>query len=146
MADPAPLALLEGADSLWDDVVGGEPVPAPLPSEDDVDATLRALADFVDLKSRWLSGHSSGVAELAATTAGGRPRSSRSVPTGARLNHTGSPSDRVATGRGSPQVVPASTWVADPARRMLPSTRVPKTSPSTVHSTTWMPRVDNRKS
>ena len=56
------LAPLEDGESLW------EAATMPLgagETEADVDTTLRALADFVDLKSPYLHGHSSGVAALA---------------------------------------------------------------------------------
>ena len=42
---------------------------------DDLDAALRAVADFTDLKSIYLVGHSSGVARLAA-----RPTTHLSLP------------------------------------------------------------------
>jgi HD-GYP domain-containing protein (c-di-GMP phosphodiesterase class II) len=54
------------AGSLWDEVVALEPAPLRRLSEEGLDAALRAMADFVDLKSPFLVGHSSGVAELAA--------------------------------------------------------------------------------
>jgi HD-GYP domain-containing protein (c-di-GMP phosphodiesterase class II) len=57
------LAPLADEASLW------EAATLPLGDDDgeaDVDTTLRALADFVDLKSPSLHGHSSGVAALAA--------------------------------------------------------------------------------
>jgi HD-GYP domain-containing protein (c-di-GMP phosphodiesterase class II) len=44
-------------------------VPLRQLSEEGLDAALRAMADFVDLKSPFLVGHSSGVAELAAAAA-----------------------------------------------------------------------------
>jgi HD-GYP domain-containing protein (c-di-GMP phosphodiesterase class II) len=40
--------------------------PAPVRTTTDLDAALRAMADFADLKSPWFRGHSPGVAELAA--------------------------------------------------------------------------------
>lgn len=57
------LEPLGDGESLW------EAATLPLGEGDrqaDVDTTLRALADFVDIKSPYLHGHSSGVAALAA--------------------------------------------------------------------------------
>jgi len=54
------LAPVEGDESLWTLVVGTDDEPA------DTDGILRAVADFVDLKSPYLHGHSAGVARLAA--------------------------------------------------------------------------------
>ena len=45
------------------------PAVAPLTGEA-LDSALRAVADFVDLKSPYLAGHSSGVADLAVAAAG----------------------------------------------------------------------------
>jgi len=63
--------LLEKPDpsSLWEAVLAAEPGPRPSLEEGDLDRALRAVADFVDLKSPFTVGHSSGVAELAAEAA-----------------------------------------------------------------------------
>lgn len=63
------LRPLEQVASLWDEAIGSEPQAAETPTSDDIDRTLRAIADLVDLKSPWLRGHSSGVAALAASAA-----------------------------------------------------------------------------
>jgi HD-GYP domain-containing protein (c-di-GMP phosphodiesterase class II) len=70
-------ALLENG-QRWLAEVGDDPgaavldaEPAPARTTDDVDAALSAVADFTDLKSRFLRGHSSGVAALAADAARG---------------------------------------------------------------------------
>ncbi|HET8851115.1 MAG TPA: HD domain-containing phosphohydrolase [Ktedonobacteraceae bacterium] len=55
--------------SLWEAVLAAEPGPHPYLAEADLDRALRAVADFVDLKSPYTVGHSSGVAELAAEAA-----------------------------------------------------------------------------
>jgi HD-GYP domain-containing protein (c-di-GMP phosphodiesterase class II) len=56
-------------DSPWDAVIAAEPGD-PEPMEDErLDGSLRAVADFADLKSPYLVGHSAGVAELAARAA-----------------------------------------------------------------------------
>jgi DNA-binding CsgD family transcriptional regulator len=66
VADPAPmLEPLRPADSLWDAAIAAEPAPERPPDDADVDTALTALADFADLKSHWLVGHSRGVAHLA---------------------------------------------------------------------------------
>jgi HD-GYP domain-containing protein (c-di-GMP phosphodiesterase class II) len=56
-------------ESIWDTVLDAEPGARPRISEDQVEAGTRAIADFVDLKSPYTVGHSSGVAELAAAAA-----------------------------------------------------------------------------
>jgi hypothetical protein len=42
--------------SLWDATIASDPRSAPRPSRA-TDESLRAVADFVDLKSPWLGGH-----------------------------------------------------------------------------------------
>jgi HD-GYP domain-containing protein (c-di-GMP phosphodiesterase class II) len=59
------------APSAWDDVMGAEPGPQPVVTEDRLDACLSAVADFADLKSMWTVGHSRGVARLAERAAAG---------------------------------------------------------------------------
>ena len=53
----------------WDAVIGAEPSLAVSLSEDRFDAALEAVANFVDLKSPYLLGHSRAVADLAAVAA-----------------------------------------------------------------------------
>ncbi len=53
------LAPLDGEPSVWALAVGEDDEPA------DIDTILRAVADFVDLKSPYLHGHSPAVARLA---------------------------------------------------------------------------------
>jgi HD-GYP domain-containing protein (c-di-GMP phosphodiesterase class II) len=58
-----------GSESSWDEVIAAEPVSrAPL-TEPELDVALEAIADFTDLKSVYFSGHSRGVAKLAAEAA-----------------------------------------------------------------------------
>ena len=65
--DPAGLlGRVETPASLWDAVIAAEPAPGE-PAE--VDRMLRAVADFTDLKSPVLIGHSAGVAALAEAAA-----------------------------------------------------------------------------
>ncbi len=58
-----------GEESSWDAVIAAEPRPRPPLSERELDAALEVVADYADLKSPWFSGHSRGVADLAAIAA-----------------------------------------------------------------------------
>jgi HD-GYP domain-containing protein (c-di-GMP phosphodiesterase class II) len=58
-----------GVDSAWDAALATEPGVQRRISDAQLDTTLRAMADFVDLKSTSTLGHSSGVAELAEAAA-----------------------------------------------------------------------------
>jgi HD-GYP domain-containing protein (c-di-GMP phosphodiesterase class II)/DNA-binding CsgD family transcriptional regulator len=55
--------------SIWEAVLAAEPGRCPCIPGARLDEVLRAVADFVDLKSPYTVGHSSGVAELAAAAA-----------------------------------------------------------------------------
>ena len=57
------------ARSVREAVLAAEPGVRPFLSEERLERTLRAIADFVDLKSPYTASHSSGVAELAAASA-----------------------------------------------------------------------------
>jgi HD-GYP domain-containing protein (c-di-GMP phosphodiesterase class II) len=63
--------LLDGLsqESSWDAVIAAEPGLAKALAGDQLDAALEAVADFGDLKSPWFTGHSRGVARLAAAAA-----------------------------------------------------------------------------
>jgi HD-GYP domain-containing protein (c-di-GMP phosphodiesterase class II)/DNA-binding CsgD family transcriptional regulator len=73
--DPAAAAALERcadsvfdeleAGSVWDAVIGAEPRPAASVPAGHLDELAAAMAGFVDVKSPYLLGHSSGVAALA---------------------------------------------------------------------------------
>ncbi len=67
---PALFAELDAATS-WDAVIAAEPALAVVLSDEQLDASLQAIADFVDIKSPWTIGHSRGVADLAAEAARG---------------------------------------------------------------------------
>jgi len=58
------LADLE--DDVWDRVIEAEPLPRPPLDDAAFEEVLGVLADVIDLKSPWFSGHSRGVAGLAA--------------------------------------------------------------------------------
>ena len=53
-------------DRTWDRVIEAEPLPRPPLDEPEFDTALEVMADIADLKSPWFSGHSRGVADLAA--------------------------------------------------------------------------------
>jgi HD-GYP domain-containing protein (c-di-GMP phosphodiesterase class II) len=74
-AAPEVLSDLDG--TTWDRVIAAEPSPRPPLTEEELDAALEVVADIVDLKSPWFSGHSRGVADLAARAvkAAGLPES-----------------------------------------------------------------------
>jgi HD-GYP domain-containing protein (c-di-GMP phosphodiesterase class II) len=67
-AGPEILALPVQA-SAWEDVLSLEPPPRLTLERDGLDRALAAMGHFADLVSPYLSGHSSGVAELAAAAA-----------------------------------------------------------------------------
>jgi HD-GYP domain-containing protein (c-di-GMP phosphodiesterase class II) len=50
----------------WDRVIDAEPLPRPPLDETEFHTALEVMADIADLKSPWFSGHSRGVANLAA--------------------------------------------------------------------------------
>lgn len=65
-------AILGPADpptSLWDDVLEVEPKPRMFLEGRAIEEALRAMGNFADLVSPYLTGHSSGVAELAGRAA-----------------------------------------------------------------------------
>jgi HD-GYP domain-containing protein (c-di-GMP phosphodiesterase class II) len=63
--------LLDGLseEPSWDTVIAAEPGLAKPLAGDELDSALEAVADFGDLKSPWFTGHSRGVARLAAGAA-----------------------------------------------------------------------------
>ena len=63
--------VFAGLDSTttWEEVVAAEPTPSSPFADDDLDEALSVVADFADLKSPYLRGHSRGVAALAADAA-----------------------------------------------------------------------------
>ena len=58
-----------GVDDAWVAVVDGEPGPFRRMSSEQLEEIARAFGDGADLKSPWLHGHSSGVADLAGAAA-----------------------------------------------------------------------------
>ena len=70
LGDPdSMLQPLAAPDTLWDGTIAAEPAPSGAASQEEIDRVLLAVADFVDLKSPYLAGHSSGVGNLAAAEA-----------------------------------------------------------------------------
>ena len=63
--------ILDGLDEIvtWDAVIAGEPALTIVVSGEKLEAALRAIAAFVDLKSPYTLGHSAAVADLVAATA-----------------------------------------------------------------------------
>jgi HD-GYP domain-containing protein (c-di-GMP phosphodiesterase class II) len=55
--------------SLWELTLAAEPIPRAPMQGPELDAALRAVGEFADLKSTFTVGHSTGVAELAAAAA-----------------------------------------------------------------------------
>lgn len=72
--------------STWETVLALEPGPRPMMTEEQFERAIRAIADFTDLKSPYLVGHSSGVAELAGAAAQQCGLPTREVTT---LQHAG---------------------------------------------------------
>jgi HD-GYP domain-containing protein (c-di-GMP phosphodiesterase class II) len=59
--------ILDGIDeATWDRVIEAEPMRRGPLTDDEFDTVLEVIADIADLKSPWFSGHSRGVADLAA--------------------------------------------------------------------------------
>ncbi len=74
--DPTVVDVILEDGERWLGEIGDDPCaavldaePAPVLTVDDLDAALRAVADFTDLKSPFFRAHSSGVAALAANAA-----------------------------------------------------------------------------
>ena len=59
------------AEDVWNAVLAAEPGDHPILTATARETAMRAIADFVDLKSPFTAGHSSGAALLAATAAEG---------------------------------------------------------------------------
>ena len=59
---------ISGREADWDEVLAGEPEPRAM--VEDVDHSLSVIADYVDLKSPWIRGHSRTVADLASKAGG----------------------------------------------------------------------------
>src|SRR5258708_2704137 len=76
-------AILDGLDCVkpWNAVIDAEQALRVVLSEDQFDAALLAIANFIDLKSPYSLGHSAAVAELCADAAVALGRSSSDVQT-----------------------------------------------------------------
>lgn len=70
MADEAAEILALDTDaSVWQETLACEPVPPLMLKAQAIEEALAAMGDFADLVSRYLVGHSAGVAELATMAA-----------------------------------------------------------------------------
>jgi len=67
--DADEVLALDRAGSAWEETLASEPKPVRRLEGEGVDRALAAIGDFADLISPYLSGHSTGVAELAAAAA-----------------------------------------------------------------------------
>ena len=74
------LGELEGAASSWDAVIAAEPALAVTLGDDEFDAALTAIANFVDLKSPYFLGHASAVSQLSAAAATTLGMSKEEIP------------------------------------------------------------------
>jgi HD-GYP domain-containing protein (c-di-GMP phosphodiesterase class II) len=63
--------LFDGLDAVttWTAVIEAEPALEIVLSDAELDSALEAIADFTDVKSPWMIGHSRGVADLAGAAA-----------------------------------------------------------------------------
>jgi HD-GYP domain-containing protein (c-di-GMP phosphodiesterase class II) len=61
-------SLLDGP-SVWDAVLAGEPAPARILTDGDVDSVAEQIANVIDMRSAFTVGHSPAVADLAERTA-----------------------------------------------------------------------------
>ncbi len=68
-AQASSLAIMLDQPSAWEAVLACEPGSPRTLTPEARETSMRAIADFVDMKSPFTSGHSSGVAQLAATAA-----------------------------------------------------------------------------
>jgi HD-GYP domain-containing protein (c-di-GMP phosphodiesterase class II) len=107
-------AILRAADvpDAWERVIAAEPEPVQTISSAGLETVARAFAEFTDLKVGFLRGHSTRVAELAATAAAalGCSRSEAAEVRAAGLLHD---VGRVAVPNGiwdKPGALSASEW------------------------------------
>lgn len=70
LADEAQdILVLDDGVSAWEEALLAEPRPRLMLEDEAIDVALSAMGDFADLASPYLSGHSTGVAELAGAAA-----------------------------------------------------------------------------
>ena len=81
------ILALDPASSAWNETLASEPMPHLILEGDAIDDALAAMGDFADLVSRFLVGHSAGVAELAAAAAMGSGFESADVKAIRRAGH-----------------------------------------------------------
>jgi EmrB/QacA subfamily drug resistance transporter len=69
LRDPDAVLSATAVPSVWDAAMEAEPEPRVALPPERLDGALRAVAEFSDLKSSYLVGHSTGVADLARAAA-----------------------------------------------------------------------------
>jgi HD-GYP domain-containing protein (c-di-GMP phosphodiesterase class II) len=69
LQDPGSVLAASDVPSVWDAVMDAEPQQHAIVGGERLDDAMSALADFADLKSSYLVGHSAGVAALARSAA-----------------------------------------------------------------------------
>lgn len=69
MDEAAQILALDTERSVWEETLSCEPSPPLILEGEAIDRALAAMGDFADLASPYLTGHSAGVAELAAAAA-----------------------------------------------------------------------------
>ncbi|MDQ3660614.1 MAG: HD domain-containing protein [Actinomycetota bacterium] len=67
--EAAQILALDDDESAWEETLAGEPTPRVTLEGEAIDEALAAVGDFADLVSRYLVGHSAGVAKLAMAAA-----------------------------------------------------------------------------
>ena len=74
--------ILDGIEDLdaYDAVLDAEPDPVRMIDRPEVEAVARTFGDLVDLKTLWLPGHSSAVADLASAAVAGAGRRGSAGP------------------------------------------------------------------
>lgn len=77
--DPHGVLSAANTDDVWEATLAAEPPPWVRVPEHRLEAALAVFADFTDLKSTWLRGHSRGVAALAAGAAAVAGRTSDEI-------------------------------------------------------------------
>jgi len=67
--DAGDIMAIDEEQSAWDELLAAEPAPRLMLRNDAIDWALAAMGDFADLLSKYLVGHSAGVAQLAGAAA-----------------------------------------------------------------------------
>jgi len=91
VADAPDILAVDEERSVWGDVLDAEPAPGLMLRGEAIDVALAAMGDFADLASKYLVGHSAGVAQLVTTAAqrGGLPADTTAVRRAALVHDVG---------------------------------------------------------